>query len=276
MCLFPNACLSAEIPGNPGVHLMTLVSPALKRRGDVTVFLPPACETAPDLPLLVLLHGVYGSHWNWWVLGKAPATANRMIDEGSMEPMAIAMPSDCLWDAGSGYLRHGEEDAEAWIMEDVPRCLQQFVPQLRIDRMFLAGLSMGGYGALRLGMKYATRVAGISAHSAATDVSQLQHFMSQPLDNDKGGGPEDADILYWAAKHRMILPPIRFDCGSEDTLLSGNRRLHETLEAERIPHIYEEHPGGHEWSYWQKHLETTLQFFSEIARQGSGSAGVDR
>jgi hypothetical protein len=87
----------------------------------------------------MLLHGVYGSHWNWWILGDAPATTIRMIHDGSMEPMAIAIPSDCLWGDGSGYVRYRNEDAERWIMEDVPRCLQQFVPQLQIDRTFQRG-----------------------------------------------------------------------------------------------------------------------------------------
>ncbi len=186
-----------------------------------------------------------------------------------MAPMAIAMPSDCLWGDGSGYVRHENEDAEKWIMDDVPRCLQQFVPQLQIDRIFLAGQSMGGFGALRLGMKYASRIAGISAHSSVTELAQLPQFVRASLQEYLIAGEEDADILHWARKHRSILPPIRFDCGTEDGLLSGNRALNHALEKERIPHTYEEHPGGHEWSYWREHLSRTLRFFSEIVRGGS-------
>ena len=232
----------------------------------MTVFLPPSYASIPALPLLVLLHGVYGSHWNWWILGDAAATAHRMIKEGSMEPMAIAMPSDCLWGEGSGYVRHENEDAERWIMDDVPRSLQQFLPQLQIDRIFLAGQSMGGYGALRLGMKYASRVAGISAHSSVTEIAQLREFVREPLQEYLIAGKQDADILHWARKHRSLLPPIRFDCGTEDSLLAGNRQLSCDLEKERIPHIYEEHPGCHDWSYWQMHLSRTLRFCSEIVR----------
>jgi enterochelin esterase-like enzyme len=277
--LFANACLSPEIPAHPGVHLLTLNSPALQRRGDVTVFLPPSYASITSLPLLVLLHGVYGSHWNWWMLGDAPATANQMLQAGavksSMEPMAIAMPSDCLWGEGSGYVRHGNEDAEGWIMDDVPRCLQKFLPQLQIDRIFLAGQSMGGYGALRLGMKHASRVAGISAHSSVTEIAQLQQFVREPLHEYLNAGERDAEILHWARKHRSLLPPIRFDCGTMDPLLDGNRRLSQVLEKERIPHTYEEHPGGHDWSYWQMHLSRTLRFFSEILRQGSTEKHTD-
>jgi hypothetical protein len=48
---FANACFSPEISAQPGVHLLTLYSPALQRRGDVTVFLPPAYASIPSLPI---------------------------------------------------------------------------------------------------------------------------------------------------------------------------------------------------------------------------------
>jgi putative tributyrin esterase len=259
---FPNPVLSEELPGHAGVRLLTLYSRALGRRGDVSLYLPPGGRGGAS-PLLLLLHGVRGSHWNWWALGGVPAIATEMIANGEMEPMAIAMPSDGLWSDGSGYLRHKLFDAEAWIVEDVPACVHAVVPQVRIDRLYLAGMSMGGYGALRLGAKYAERVAAIAAHSAVTSLDDLQPFVQDPIGKDLAAGKRDADLLYWMRKHRAHLPPIRFDCGTEDSLLASNRVLHAALTKARIAHVYEEHTGGHDWDYWRTRVRSTLRFVSE-------------
>lgn len=257
--------LSDEVAGHPGLRLLTLYSRALGRRGDVSLYVPHPAG-GRELPLLVLLHGVYGSHWNWWVLGGLPIIAAEMIASGEIEPMAIAMPSDGLWGDGSGYLRHKSFDAEAWIVEDIPACIHALLPQVRVSRLALAGLSMGGYGALRLGAKHADRVAAISAHSAVTSLSDLKPFVLGAIDKDLGGGRRDADLLYWMRKHRGHLPPIRFDCGTEDSLLASNRALHAALTKAGVSHQYEEFPGAHDWTYWQTHVRRTLRFVSDAMR----------
>src|ERR1700749_3557131 len=100
-----------------------------------------------------------------------------MIADRKMAPMLIAMPSDGLWGDGSGYVPHAHADYERWIIDDIPACLRELFPQLQRKKLFLAGLSMGGFGALRIGMKYSERVAGISAHSSVTDVGLLPKFI---------------------------------------------------------------------------------------------------
>lgn len=62
--------------------------------------------------------------------------------------------------------------------------------------------------------------------------------------------------------HAARLPPLRFDCGTEDELIDCNRTLHTELTAAGIPHSYEEFPGGHTWDYWHRHLADTLRFFA--------------
>jgi putative tributyrin esterase len=254
----------APITGQPGVSFVTLYSPALRRRADITLFIPPGQENQP-LPLLILMHGVYGSHWNWSVLGNVPDTAREMIREGSIEPFAIAMPSDGLWGDGSGYVVHREFNAELWIMDDVPSCVRSIAPELQGGPLFLGGQSMGGFGALRLGAKYASRVAGISAHSPVTCLADLMQHVQQPEHAFEAAGKRDTDILYWIRRHRAQLPPIRMDCGTADALLEANRVLHGRLLKERIPHTYQENPGGHDWAYWQQYVRATLQFVSRIA-----------
>jgi putative tributyrin esterase len=68
-------------------------------------------------------------------------------------------------------------------------------------------------------------------------------------------------------RNRIALPPIRFDCGTEDSLLDGNRALHAALLRARIAHDYEEHRGGHDWAYWQEHVRSTLRFVSRLASE---------
>ena len=252
-------------------HLRTITirSEALRMRGDISLFVPPTDNAS--VPLLVLLHGVYGSHWAWTMKGGAHRSALRLMSENRLRPLAIVMPSDGLWADGSGYLpHHGAEScsreseanaADIAGMEDVIDACQEAIP-LVDDRspVFLSGFSMGGYGALRLGSKYAARVSGISAHSSITDLEQMRHFVDEQLDGYADAGDENADVLFWMRKNRACLPPIRFDCGNADLLVEDNRRLHRNMVAEGIAHRYEEYPGGHTWQYWQEHVEETLLF----------------
>lgn len=145
-----------------GLRFATVKSRALGRRGDVSIWIPEAKEIGT---LLILLHGVYGSHWAWPYQGGAHRTAQTLLDHEAIEPMVIAMPSDGLGRDGSAYLTHPEaEDAEDWIVEEVPLIARFVAPKLHArPRMAIAGLSMGGYGALRLGAKYADRFCAISS-----------------------------------------------------------------------------------------------------------------
>lgn len=250
------------------LRFMTFYSPALGGRGDVTLFVPPGAETGQNLPLVVLLHGVYSSHWAWSMMGGAHRTTLELIEAGELGPLVVAMPSDGLRGDGSGYLRHdGGADYERWITDDVVGCLTESLPALSSrSPLFLAGLSMGGYGALRLGAKYAGRFAGLSAHSSITHLRQFAAFVEEPL--ERYGDPErvDLDPLYWMERNRAELPPFRFDCGTGDPLIEENRQLHNSLLARDIPHVYEEFEGGHTWDYWREHLRETLRFFSHLLR----------
>lgn len=243
--------------------MITVDSPALRRRSDITLHIPE--ENAADhLPLLILLHGVHGSHWNWWGLGGLVESLQTLKAAGEMLSFAVAMPSDGHWGAGTAYVPHSSFDAEAWIIEDVPQVVKALMPNVDVSRFYIGGLSMGGYGAIRLGMKYADRVAGISAHSSVTALEQLQEFVWDPMSEFLWSGPENTDIMHWARQHRERVPPLRFDCGLDDSLLPGNRVLHAALLEAGIQHVYEEFEGGHTWDYWRTHLLRTLRFVSGL------------
>lgn len=249
-----------------GLRCVTVKSAALRGRADVTLFVPEQVRTREDRPVVMLLHGVYGSHWAWALKGGAHRTAARMIETGEIPPMILAMPSDGLWGDGSGYVRqtarHRGGDFERWIAEEVPELLIEMQPAVSAKSpFFIAGLSMGGFGAMRIGAKCWGRFRGISGHSSITQFEQMAQFVEEPLES-YGVLPEDRSVFETMLANRDRLPPLRFDCGTSDSLLEANRELHAQLDARGIAHEYAEFSGGHEWAYWEEHLADTLRFFA--------------
>lgn len=247
-----------------GLTFVTVKSASLGMRADVTFYLPAGASEQPDLPLLLLLHGVHGSHWAWALKGGAHLTAVRLIEEGALPPMAIAMPSDGLWGDGSGYVRHSGQDFESWIIDEVPAAARELSAAIGASSpLLVAGLSMGGFAALRFAGKYRDRITAAAAHSAVTDVTQLDALMAETR---VGWSTDSADqtVLAAIAGADGPLPPIRFDCGLADAYLESNRALHEELDRRRIAHVYAEAEGGHDWGYWSLHIEQTLRFFGKV------------
>lgn len=187
-----------------------------------------------------------------------------LINEGKLPPMVIAMPSDGLWGDGSAYLPHNEKNFESWIAEDIPELVQQLVPAVTNESpVCISGLSMGGFGALRIGAKYGKKFSAIAAHSAITSLSQMGLFVEEELVNYKQGDEVEEDVLKTMLRYRDTLPPVYFDCGKHDLLISYNRELHRQLDEHRIIHTYKEFTGEHQWQYWEEHILDSLFFFKE-------------
>lgn len=248
---------SAHIGG--GIHHATVKSAALHGRADISFYVPPGVA-AEKLPLVILLHGVYGSHWAWLYKGRAHHVLDRLIQEENLPPMMLAMPSDGLWGDGSGYAPHRDADYASWIVNEVPEAAAEIDPRCKDAPHFISGLSMGGYGALRLGLLHPQKFAAISAHSSITHVTQMQGFVEETQAAFDLTGADPLAVID-CAKLSPSLPHLRFDCGSEDILIEHNRTLHHDLQAAGIPHVYEEFSGGHSWDYWHDHLADTLRFF---------------
>jgi len=189
-------------------------------------------------------------------------TIDELIKKGELPPMILAMPSDGLWGDGSGYLPHNNYNFEKWIVEDVPAAVRETIKGAKPDSpMFISGLSMGGFGALRIGAKYGKLFKAISGLSSITGMPQIKLFVEEALKNYSQNDVTDEDVFATMKHYRKHLPPVRLDCGTNDSLLRYNRELHLKLEKEGIPHVYEEYPGGHEWPYWAKHVIDSLKFF---------------
>lgn len=246
---------------NSNLRFITVKSKHLKGRGDICVFVPPLKDLS-NVPLVILLHGVFGSAWSWSQQGGVHLSAWELMKKGEIEPMVIAMPSDGIWGDGSGYVPHKEKNFEQWIADDVPEAVQQLIPMVgEQSPLCIGGLSMGGFGALRLGLKYADKFQAISAHSSITQVDQMALFVEENLKEYTQKDTREHSVLGVLERHKNKLPKIRFDCGTEDSLLEHNRTLHKAMESKNIPHTYQEFPGGHTWTYWQKHVIDTLRFF---------------
>jgi len=255
-------------PSQGNLQFVTVKSNALAGRGDITIYSPSPSIVSEPLPVIILLHGVYGSHWSWAMQGQAHVTLQSMIDDGTIPPMILAMPSDGLWGDGSGYLNHSEKKFEQWIVDDVPKAVSEVTGNALDAPHFISGLSMGGYGALRLGAKYPDRYAAISAHSSITDFPQLAKFVEEPLSDYTLGNAGMLSVFDYLKQNAKALPPFRFDCGTRDLLIEENRALHRRLEEAGIPHAYEEFEGEHEWPYWTEHLRDSLRFFDSIPNPG--------
>lgn len=258
--------------GTDGLLFLTVKSAALGQRADITLFVPRRSEGLCDVPIVILLHGVYGSHWAWALKGHAHRTAARLIDEGAIPPLVLAMPSDGLWGDGSGYVPHAEQDFEGWVIDDVPAAVRlACVACSGASPLCIAGLSMGGFAALRIAGKHRQRVAAAAGHSSLTEASQLGALLAE----SRAGwstAPEDTGVFAALTQPGAALPALRFDCGVQDPQLEANRNLHAALLAAGLSHEYAEHAGGHDWGYWRRHIEDTLRFFGGVLQTGTQRA----
>jgi enterochelin esterase-like enzyme len=244
-----------------GLDFITVKSNALKKRADITIYTPSNVDE--HVPLVILLHGVFGSHWAWAMKGNAHIIAQNLIETEQIKQMILAMPSDGMYADGSGYVQHQTADYESWIVEDVIDVMKEQYPQITDKSpIFIAGLSMGGFGAMRLGAKYPNVFKAFSGLSSITHFNQIGKFVAD-FEQLKLDATEKDGVFEWILKNKNLLPPFRFDCGTDDILIEHNRQLHQELKNNEISHIYQEFSGGHTWEYWTEHLPNTLLFFNK-------------
>jgi len=266
------------------------------------------------LKTLYLLHGVQGSYINWItctniyrLLGTRNLRAGSLRtdgvhtqslcgqdDAGEAVKLAVIMPS-----GGNGFyhpipagpdwgrqpnMGH-QHDYEAFIARELVEKTRQMLPlSRRREDTGIAGLSMGGYGALYLGIKYSDTFgfAGGLSSALLTQRTRDENFVEgaffrQPefLDLVFGGFDENRiqnDVFANALvlKHKAgtagvplteALPEIYFACGEQDPLLELNQKLDEDLSRVEIPHTFETHAGAHEWAFWEWGIERILERF---------------
>lgn len=226
-------------------------SQAMGQRVSYGLYLPDFGPT--PYPVLVQLHGLTDSYHAW-------ERRSNLLRYAESYPMAIVFP-----DTGTGaYLnwighdRVGKRMYEDLIMTDITAHLQRHF-NVTDGPWAIGGLSMGGYGSMRLGLKYADRFASIWSHSSKFEWDGLAES-GQFVD------AEDTDVRFHAraVAARSNQPVITFDCGTEDDLLEENRRFDQFLAEIGLTHTYNEHPGAHTWDYWDLHVRSALEQHARV------------
>ncbi|HXA29969.1 MAG TPA: alpha/beta hydrolase family protein [Candidatus Angelobacter sp.] len=242
----------------------TIFSLANRRRLEHWTWMPPG-HPGRDLPVVVLLHGVRDAGgFVWWEKGAADRTAARLVAAGELPPFCLVMAGDTGAELGSGYCDwvDGTTAAETYLVGELLPWIDAELP-VPSDR-HVAGLSMGGYGALLLALRNPGTFDSASATSGFFDPQRL--FQYVPDARRRMWGDDDALM----AAHditSLVSDPARrtglrlaLDCGTEDPLLDASRGFHAHLDRLGVAHGYVERPGGHDWGYWRGRLADHLRF----------------
>jgi len=231
-------------------------SPVLLKACSMTVIFPERNVGQPPFPVFYLLHGLSDDHTIW---------ARRTSIERHVAglPLIVVMP-----DGGRGFYCDAVEGPayERHLLEDVIGFVDRTFHTIAARQgRVIGGLSMGGYGALKLALKCPQLFCSATSHSAALDVRrrierpEVAAEMRRIFGPAPGGGPNDPYALAETIDH-TLLPALRLDCGREDGLLEENRAFHHHLEQLGIPHEYAEFPGAHTWEYWDCHIQEAIAF----------------
>jgi len=234
-------------------------SDTLKKHVAACVLLPDAGE--PPFATFYLLHGLSDDYTIWLRRTSIERYAQQY-------PLIIVMP-----DGYRGFYTNNDAGAAyaTYMAEDLVKTIDRTFPTKRgRASRGIGGLSMGGYGALRLALGYPQLFAAATSHSGAVlHGSQPEPRKGGPLQppefhrifgKDPTGTEHDILALAQRCRSHETLPKIRIDCGTEDDLLADNRELHQKLDAMQVAHQYQEFPGKHDWAYWDEHVQEALAF----------------
>jgi putative tributyrin esterase len=236
-----------------------------------TVVLPVGYrESARRYPVLYLLHGHDGAHWNW-------AARTNLLAQTARLPLIIVLP-----DAGNSWytnsVAHPDEKFEEYVAREVPASVDQNFRTLTYrEARYVAGLSMGGYGAIKLGLKYPGRfsLAGSFSGAMRATMSTASQTVQDAFGPPRSAARAENDLLALARDIPIAgAPYFYFDCGIGDDLLAGNRALAEVMAARPLPYEYHEVPGIHSWEFWDRRLPVFLRLVEErIARLPGADPG---
>ena len=128
---------------------------------------------------------------------------------------------------------------------------------------------MGGYGALKLALKFPRMFCSVVGHSGALGAGHrpLREDLAPQLRLIYGENPVGGKDDLWAIVEktdRDNLPTIRIDCGIDDGLLEANKAFHRHLLDLHIEHEYEEFPGSHNWDFWDTHIQEAIRFHARV------------
>ncbi|MGB9681702.1 MAG: alpha/beta hydrolase [bacterium] len=249
-------------------HLMmnttvTVIIPTLASK-DLQNPLEDVYRREKRFPVLYLLHGFLGDHSDWLRYTSIERYANE-------KGIAVVMPS--AYNSFYTDMAHGIR-CWSYISEELPLVMRSLFPlSERREDNFVAGLSMGGYGAMKWVLGRPDFFSAGASLSGALDIVELIESgdgISKPFHEDLFGdltkvkGSEN-DLFYLAERlkgENKEIPRIYIACGTEDFLYSANLRFKEHLQRLGYNVTYEEGPGGHEWSFWDRYIRKVLDWVS--------------
>lgn len=252
------------------------LSKTLKRHVTFNAIVPvdtadiPGQEKTYEGPIksLYLLHGISGNQTAW-------ISGSRIDRFAQMSNIAVFMPAG----ENSFYLddeNRGELYGEYIGHELVEFTRKMFPVSERREDTFIGGLSMGGYGAIRNGLKYADNFSRIIALSSALitkniagapvdfkdDIGDYKYYKSifGDLNQLLGSDKDPEALINMLKKKKAAIPKMYMACGTQDFLLNENRDFHNFLVSENIDHTYVESPGIHDWVFWNEHIEKAIEW----------------
>jgi S-formylglutathione hydrolase FrmB len=260
------------------VQTVQLQSKLVNTTLSYKVVLPPDYRTssATRYPVLYLLHGFDG-HYSDWV------TRTNVADYAAQYRLIVVTP-----EGNNGWYTDSvsttTDKYESYILKElIPDVGKRFrTIESRYGRG-IAGLSMGGYGALKFGLKspatfaFAGSISGAVAVPSWTedDYQKLKSIRDSvfsafgPLGSEARKANDIFEITRNLSNARIAsLPFLYLDCGTEDVFISDNSRLAALLREKKVPHEFRELPGDHSWPYWNQQVQEVLKVAAGKLRAG--------
>ena len=239
-------------------------------------------------PVLYLLHGLSGSA-NDWVSERA-----RLAEHAARYPFIVVVPEGRnAWYTDSATAP--AEKFESYVVRElIPDVDTRFRTLASREGRAVAGLSMGGYGSLKFGLKYPSLFAFAGSMSGALGAAswlpdeKMPAFVRPSLARVYGpaGEPDNETrkandifrlVRELSPEQVKTLPFLYLDCGTEDFLIGDNRNFSALLIEKKVPHEFRQLPGGHTWPYWDKQVQEILKLAAErLAAPAEAKPGVAR
>ena len=250
-------------------------SRSLRRKTNICVVIPTDMENPPELlKSAYLLHG-YTGHYTDWLY-------NLPLDELAVRfGMVFIMPSG----ENHFYLNDTVRGAmyEDYICKELPElCRKMFHISPQPADTTVAGLSMGGYGAVHSGLaapEVFGNIISLSAalvtdgvaemhegqeHNGIAPFSYYKHVFGDP--SEVLGSHADPKALARKLAGKPDVPYMYLACGTEDRLIETNRSFHRLLDEIGYVHEYVEAPGIHNGEFWNPHLIKGLEWLKAAGR----------
>lgn len=241
-----------------------IYSKALRMPTSVSVILPQdVCASDRPIASLYLLHGRSHNHSVW----HRYTSVERYAEQYNLAVIMPEVNRSFYTDMAYGV------DYFTYITEELPMlCESMFKIDTTASHRYVAGMSMGGYGALKAALSHPTQYAGCAAISAVTDIQM--HLIDTPEDNPKKNefrgifgqklkADETNDLHCLAQKitTHSIVPRFYFSCGLEDHLYPEGKLFQNYLMQSGISVYAEEWHGCHDWQFWDCAIEKVISYF---------------